>query len=70
MTTTTPLTSRMRLRTGISAACLAAGALFGLLSVYSGSRASCALWVTVALILTFVSGLLFQPGRRKLSPGS
>lgn len=64
MTTMTTLTSKANRRTAVSVACLVAGALFGLLSVYSNARASCALWVVVALALTFVSGLLFGSGRR------
>lgn len=65
MTTTRPLTSSEHRRVGGSVVCLVAAALFGLLSVYSDSRASCALWVVVALVLTFVSGLLFQSERPK-----
>jgi hypothetical protein len=63
MTSTTSLAARANGRIAVSLACLAAGALFGLLSVYSDSRASCALWVAVALALALVSGLLF-PSRR------
>lgn len=63
MTTTTPLTSRATQRTAVSLTCLVAGALFGLLSVYSNTRASCALWVTIALVLIFASGLLFGSRR-------
>lgn len=43
MTTTTSLDARQRHHVGLGAACLVAGVLFGLLSVYSDSRASCAL---------------------------
>ncbi len=63
MTSTTSLAARANGRIAVSLACLAAGALFGLLSVNSDSRASCALWVAVALALAFVSGLLL-PWRR------
>ncbi len=63
MTTETHLTSTAVRRSAVSMTLLAAGALFGLLSVYSDSRASCALWVTVALVLTLVSGLLLRPRR-------
>lgn len=37
---------------------LLAGVLFGLISVYSNTRAGCAFWVTFALAVTFVSGVL------------
>ncbi len=63
MATETHLTSTAVRRSAVSMILLAAGALFGLLSVYSDSRASCALWVTVALVFTFVSGLLLRPRR-------
>ncbi len=64
MPTTSGQVSREHRSVGVSAACLVMGALFGLLSVYSDSRASCALWVVIALLFTFVAGLLFQPPRR------
>ncbi len=63
MTSMTSLAARANGRIAVSLACLAAGALFGLLSVYSDSRPSCALWVAGALALAFVSGLLL-PWRR------
>lgn len=40
-----------------SVVCLLAGVLFGLISVYSGTRAGCAFWVALALAVTFMSGL-------------
>ncbi len=43
--------------------CLLAGALFGLMSVYSNSRETCAVWVLVALAFAFVAGLLLRPTR-------
>lgn len=60
MTTETKPTSTAA-RSVVGMVLLAAGALFGLVSVYSDSRAACALWVTVALVLTFGSGLLLRP---------
>jgi len=62
MTTETQPTSTAT-RSVVGVILLAAGALFGLVSVYSDTRASCALWVAVALVVTFVSGLLFRPRR-------
>lgn len=63
MTATTPNASRKRESTGLGVVCLLAGAGFGLLSVFSNSRATCALWVLVALACTFVAGLLLRPSR-------
>jgi hypothetical protein len=57
--TTTQQAPPTHLRMGVSVACLVAGALFGLVSVLSNSRAACAAWVLLALVLTFVSGLVF-----------
>lgn len=42
-----------------------AGDAFGLLPVYSDSRAACALWVVIALPLTFVAGLIFPSPRER-----
>ncbi len=63
MAATAPHASRKRASTSAGVICLLAGALFGLLSVYSNSRATCALWVLVALAFTFVAGLLLRPAR-------
>ncbi len=63
MATITPLKPKVDRRTAVAALCLVAGALFGLLSVFSDTRASCALWVVVALTLVFVSGLIFGARR-------
>jgi len=69
--TTVPHTSRKRGPTAGGLVCLLAGVLFGLLSVYSNSRATCALWVLAALSVTFVSGLLLRPKRsRSYSEGA
>lgn len=65
MTTTTPLTPRAGWRTAASVTCLVVGVLFGLLSVFATSRASCALWVAIAVVLVFVSGVLVGSGRRR-----
>lgn len=65
MATITPLTSELDRRPAIAALCLVAGALFGILSVLSDTRASCALWVVVALALVFASGLVFGARRPK-----
>lgn len=64
MRTITPLTSKVNRRSAV--VCLVGGALFGLLSVYSDTRVSCALWIVVALALVFVSGLLV--GSRRPAP--
>ncbi len=63
MAATAPPASRKRESTRFGAICLLAGVVFGLLSVYSDSRATCALWVLVALAYTFVAGLLLRPSR-------
>lgn len=55
--TTMPRPSDMRRIAG-SVIPLLAGVLFGLISVYSNTRAGCAFWVTLALIATFASGVL------------
>ena len=63
MAATAPHASRKRVSTGIGVSCLLAGAGFGLLSVYSNTRATCALWVLVALAFMFVAGLLLRSAR-------
>ncbi len=45
-------------RIAVSLVCLIPGVLFELISVYSHTRTACASWVALALVLTFVSGLL------------
>jgi len=62
--TTMPTSNDLR-RSAASLVCLVAGVLFGLISVFSNSRAACAFWVALALVLTFVSGLLAARGRTR-----
>ncbi len=63
MAVTASHASRKRESTGLGVMCLLAGVVFGLLSVYSNSRATCAVWVLVALACTFVAGLLLRPSK-------
>jgi len=63
MAATAPHVSRTRSSTSVGVICLLAGALFGLMSVYSNSRETCAVWVLVALAFAFVAGLLLRPAR-------
>lgn len=65
MAITTVSTSNDLRRFAVSVACLMAGVLFGLISIYSNTRAACAVWVGLALVLTFVSGLLATRGRAR-----
>ena len=60
---TAPHVSRTRSSTSVGVICLLAGALFGLMSVYSNSRETCAVWVLVALVFAFAAGFLFRPAR-------
>lgn len=60
--------SNLDQRRAVALGCLIAGVLFGLLSVYSDTRASCAIWVVVALALVFASGLLFGLRRQTSRP--
>lgn len=46
-----------QLRAGASWACLVAGIICGAVSVYSDSRAACAVWVTAALVLMMMAGV-------------
>lgn len=62
--TTVPRPSDMRRIAG-SVILLLAGVLFGLISVYSNTRAGCALWVALALAFTFGSGLLAEQVRMR-----
>ena len=62
--TTMPTSNDLR-RIAVSVVCLIAGMLFGLISVYSNTRAACAFWVALALVLTFVSGFLAARGRTR-----
>ncbi len=55
--TTLPRPSDMRRISG-SVILLLAGVLFGLISVYSNTRAGCAFWVALALTATFPAGVL------------
>jgi len=50
MAATAPHVSRTRSSTSVGVICLLAGALFGLMSVYSNSRETCAVLVLVALV--------------------
>lgn len=63
MAATAPHVSRTRSSTSVGVICLLAGALFGLMSVYSNSRETCAVWVLVALVFAFAAGFLFRPAR-------
>jgi hypothetical protein len=65
MAITAESTSNDLRRSAVSLVCLIAGVLFGLISVYSNSRTACACWVALALVLTFVSGLLAARGRTR-----
>jgi len=62
--TTVPRRSDIRRIAG-SVILLLAGVLFGLISVYSNTRAGCALWVALALAFTFGSGLLAEQVRMR-----
>lgn len=68
MTIMTPARSTLDQRRVAALGCLIVGALLGLLSVYSDSRASCALWVVVALAFVFASGLLLGFRRQDSQP--
>lgn len=61
---TVPPTSSLP-RIAVSVVCLIAGVLFGLISVYSDTRAACAVWVSLALVFTFAAGLLTTRGRTR-----
>lgn len=64
MATTTLSLSTLRWHSVIGAVCFLAGVAFGALSVYSNSRALCALWVAVALVFALTSGLVIGATRR------
>lgn len=64
MATTTSPSSMLRRRSAGGAVCLLAGVVFGVLSVYSNSRAICALWVCVAVFSALISGLFIGSTQR------
>lgn len=64
MTMMSTVRSFAMVRAGAPWACLVAGVVCAVVSVYSDSRAACAAWVAAALVLVLVAGLGLRSGAR------